>query len=363
VGFLARSRDRLRLRAALRNVKKKPTPQALCELVQGHLRLDDLEAAHQYSSWGLKRFPQSDLVHELHRIVARERAQFGLQEARRFLQEDRSPENFLSIARFALQLRDGVTAIQALEQCLGEHPTNLAALLGLAEMCERRYLRDLVAADAEHTVELLQRGSQLDQTNPDWRLRLARFYNRLGALGLARTEANEAFARNPNSSRIREFLRKLPAEREGDQEDLETHLRMVEERGFLEGFGEETLKSQRELERVRLHMDQMAEEIGASRSVVLLREGEAYDSQGSVARDSFVGVANSMLHSAQRIGRNCGMGPMRGATLETAGGSVVLRAGFRSTVAVLLGEDVSVRGSQEALGRLLSGAAQEGGAS
>ena len=355
VGFFAKSRDKFRLRSALKRLKKSPSPQALCELVQCHVKLSELDAAHEYTTWGLKRFPGSALVQEMHRIVVRERAYVGMNEVREEVRKDPTPEGYLKLARFSLQARDGTAAISALEECVRRFPTSVPAIHALADMKERRYLRDLSSADGRAVVKLLSDAWTLDGRNLEWQMKLARFYQKLDALHLARQAAEHARQRKPKSRTVREFLSYLPEAPADQEDDLERILREIEERGYLPGFGEEAIRVQMELDRLRKGLNKTQKKIGATRALVLVRDGEAYNARGMVASDAFVRLSNNLLRSTHRTCRRSGLGPLRGATLETDGGSVLIRRGYRATVACMTPTDSSIKGSQEELGQFLAG--------
>lgn len=354
MGFLERSRDRLKLKARERGFKKNPSPQTLGEVIQAHVRMGNLDQAVEFSTWGVRRFPGSPILRELHRVVMREKVTKGLEESRREIEANPSEEGYLQLARLAVQSRDGATAIQALDRCVEQFPECLAALSGLAEIKERRFLRDLGPSDARSVIHSLRTGWRLEPANGGWPFKLAQFYERVGALQAARKVGESALQVAPDSEEVQRFLKALPVASDGE-EDLEEILAGIEEQGYLPGQGEDAIRVQREVDRIRQGMGQLRNQLGAQRLVVISADGDAFDDTGAIPLDSFVRLTTNLMKSSHRTGRRAGLGPLRGATLETAGGTLVLRRGYRSTVACLLPKETSIKGSQEALGKLLVG--------
>src|SRR5262245_20341171 len=186
MGFFARSKDWLKLRSKQAQLKKSPDPVILCELVQCHLRLGELDEALEHINWGLKRFPDSDVVQETQRIVVRERARTGIQTISKELQNNPTAEAYLKLAQFAVQLRDSDSAGKALRECIKRFPECAPAYALLAELHERRFARDLAAADGMAILGFAQKACRLDPTDIETQIRLARFLSTIGADYLAR---------------------------------------------------------------------------------------------------------------------------------------------------------------------------------
>ncbi len=358
MGFLAKSRDWLKLRAKQAQVKKSPDPIVLSELVQCLLRLKDLDAAYEHVSWGMKRFPDSDVVQETHRIVVREKARLGVQQATKEIQESPSPMGFMRLAKSALQLRDGETAGKALRECVRRFPDCGPAHSLLAEIHERRFLRDLAVSDGMAVISFAQKACRLDPTDVDTQLRLARFLGMIGAVSMARKLATAILARDSRRSDARELVDSLPDNPPAQKPDeIGEMLARIEEDGRLPGDGSEEYRIQREVGKLCRGIREVKEKLRARRSIVLNPECEAFDDLGPLGVDAFVDLSANLSQSAQLLCRRTELGPLRGVTLEGAGGSLVVRRGFRCVVGCLLPRDGTILGSQESLRVLVEAAA------
>ena len=346
---------------ALRNkqnrFRKEQTPSVFCELVQCHLRLGDYDTAYQQSVWGLRRFPDSEIVQEMAQITQRAVAGKAMQQARQQIKQKPTPDGYQKLAKYALQVSDGATAMEAQRECLQRFPTYAPAHARLAQLCERRFMRDLAFADGCDVVNHYRKACKLEPSDEDSSIRLIRFYAKIGAFGTAREFALLQTDQLPESTELQTICEKLDNAPAGDSdEDVFLILRRIEEDGRLPGDGQDQRRMQREVMRIRSGLPNLVSELGASRAAIVDNEGEAWDERGSARADAFVNMTGNLSRSAHLATRRAGLGALRGVTLESSGGSLVLRRGARSAVSCLLPAGQSILGSQEALNHLVMGA-------
>ena len=68
-------------------------------------------------------------------------------------------------------------------------------------------------------------------------------------------------------------------------------------------------------------------EIGAHRAAVVDADGDAWDDAGNVSTDALVTITTNLSRTAHITTRRSGLGALRGVTLESSGGALVLRRG------------------------------------
>ncbi len=354
MGFFAQTRDRLALRSKQNAFRKRPSAELLGDLVKCQLRLGDYEAAHRYTVWGRRLFPDSPVVDQMYRIAARARAEKGMQDARRDVKAKPTPGGFQRLAQYAIEISDGVTAMAALRECIQRFPTCAPAYTSLADLCERRYLRDLSRVDGREVLQLYQKACKLDAKDQQAPLRLAQFYVKIGALEKGRSTVEEVLQRDRQCEEAHVLLQRIAAS-DGSEDDVEDLLRQIEEEGRLPGNDQDTRRMRREVSRLCRGLKGAQEELGANRILVVDADGQPWDDQGPVASDAFVGLLANLSSSAQMTTRRVGLGPLRGVTLESGAGSIVVRRGTRALVGASLKPDESILGSQERLSELIGG--------
>lgn len=363
MSFLSQTKDRLTLEMKKLRLRKNPTPGVISEVVQCCIRLRRFEEACKIAQEGLREFPKAVLLQEIYRIAVRELARDEVKHARKEAREKPSPAAFLRLAKNAIQILDAATAVEALAECIKRYPECAPAHAALGDVYERRYARDLLAVDGRRVIDLLETARRLDPTDLGSQLRLARFLARIGAYALSRKNAEELIHRDSSMDEVRDLLATLPEGGEPeDAEALADILQHIEEAGKMPRDRQDATRTRREVSRLSRGLPKVRERIKAPRAIVVDVNGDAWDEQGTIGVDAMVSMALAMSRSANITTRRSGLGPLRGATLESSGGSLVLRRGYRCTVAALLAAEESIRGTQDALARLLAGAGSgEGG--
>lgn len=235
MGFLAISKERLRLSRMRRELEAEPRAQGIVELARAYLGLGDEASAAEVIGLGLQRFPESD---ELARL--RLHADAGRSEQR--LRAAKELVRARPCAQSSLMLADAYRALGRMDQCaatlrdlLERFGPNGTALAQLGEIRYRRFLANLAMADGQAAESLLSRAIESDPEALKPRYLLAELYCRIGAAVRCRSLLTRLMAVAPEHERGKDLLRfageraPAPAAGAGD-EDVFTLLGEVEER-------------------------------------------------------------------------------------------------------------------------------------
>lgn len=361
MSFFSNTKDRISLEMKRLRLRTNPNPSLLSEVVQACMRLKKYEDAAHLAQDGMRQFPDSIIVQEVFRVAQRELARSEVQQAQEEVRKHATPQAYLRLAKNALQILDGVTAVEALQQCLARFPDCAPAHAALSEVFERRHQRDLLASDGRKVLDHMERAQKLDPSDLTVPTRKAHFLAKIGAFGRARVTAEQVVAQDPTIEGIRDLVASLPARRAPeDDEILEDLLVRIEEVGKFPRDQDDATRMRRELTRLCKGLSAMRTSIASERALVIDANGDAWDEQGALSVDAMVNITSNLARTANLATRHCGLGPLRGATLEATNGALALRRGFRCTVGSLLPSGASIRGSQEALAKLLQGAGAAG---
>ncbi|MFO0984875.1 MAG: tetratricopeptide repeat protein [Planctomycetota bacterium] len=354
MGWFKRIGDQLLAHRRKAAFDKDPSAENLVRLVQLLLSMGEPTEAHRFTCLGIKSFPHDELVHELHRIATQQRARKGVEQARAEIESSPSRRAYLKLARDSLTLRDSDTARKALEECVQRYPDCAAAYAGLAQLHERLFLWDLAADDGHRLIRYATEAQRLNPSDPDPTFHLALFYERIGALGHARKAAEHVQELDRSHSSARAFLERLPPAPAAEDESMVSLLQQIEEHGRLPGGDmSERHRIARELARYRTSLAELRQSLDGARCIVVGPEGEAWDDAGPAEPDALVSLVHGLTRTTQLATRRVGLGPMRAITLETAGGTVLLRRGSRGTISCLLPKGTVARGIQQLLKRVM----------
>ncbi|MEW6745365.1 MAG: hypothetical protein AB1486_21650 [Planctomycetota bacterium] len=247
-----------------------------------------------------------------------------------------SPRPYFEKARDALESHDDETALHLMHECTERFPKCAPAYSLMANIHERRFLRELHASDARLVVRYLRAACSLDEANRNLRARFERF---LDLIGVEPHPGRPGSAGGP------------PAP---DDEEVDERLLQIEEAGSLPGdYGEEAGRIRRERDRLRRCLGEVTRAFSPQRAAVLDTLGGAWDETQRLEEDVFVRLAAGLLRASQIATRRMGLGAFRGATLESAGGSLMVRRGTRNAVVALLPRIVSTYRCQERLHSLM----------
>ncbi len=380
MGFLARSRDRLLLPRKVARWQKEPSPTALCDVVQTLLRLDEIAKAWTIAREGYARFKEHELVREVWRSAGRAHAEQGLELARAELRTRPSAAAYLRLARFSVLLRDGASAMTALEECLRRFPTAAAAHAALAELLEQRWLRDLAAADGRAVLLHLRKAWRLDGADGARPLRLASFLARAGAPRAALEVVDELLQLHATNAAARTLRASLvqriavvaahpardadgavgrsdsePVDDSDQAEDVDALLRQIEESGRLDGDAGDAARVARESERLRAFLPALRQRTGCEKALVVEPKGQAWDESGALGAGPLTLLAANLARSAQFTARRSDLGRLASVALETTGGALLIERAQRCSVAVLLDQPEEVARARRGLEELVAG--------
>jgi tetratricopeptide (TPR) repeat protein len=355
MGWFQKSRDKLVAYRRRSAYEKHPSAETLTQLIQCLLSMGDYAEAYRYSSIGIKSYIQNELIRELHRISTQQRAKEGIEQARKEILTNPSRHSYLKLARDSLTLRDSESARKALEECLVRYPDCAPAFVGLAQIHEKLFLWDLAAEDGNQVIRYATEARRLNPSDVEPVFHLAQFFARIGAIAHARRTAERVLKIDRAHAGARSLLELLAREPDDAEEvDIATLLQQIEEKGRLPGDEvSERDRIQREIARYRAGLAELRDALPGSRCTVLGPDGEAWEESGLVDHDALISLAHGLTSTTHLTTRRAGLGPMRAITLESDGGAVVMRRGFRGTVACLLPRGAPLRGSQQTLKRVM----------
>jgi tetratricopeptide (TPR) repeat protein len=364
MGWFQRGRDKLVAYRRRSAYEKHPSAETLTQLIQCLLSMGDYAEAHRFSSLGVKTYIQNELIRELHRISTQQRAREGIEQARKEILTNPTRHSYLKLARDSLTLRDSETARKALEECVARYPDCAPAFIGLAQIHEKLFLWDLAAEDGHQVIRYANEARRLSPSEVEPVFHVAQFFARIGATTHARRTAERVLKLDRGHAGARTLIELLAKEPENAEEvDLNILLQQIEEKGRLPGDEvSERERIQREISRYRAGLPELRESLPGSRCTVLGPDGEAWEESGLVDHDALISLAHGLTSTTHLTTRRAGLGPMRAITLESDAGAVVMRRGFRGTVACLLPRGAPLRGSQQTLKRVMqSGSAESVG--
>lgn len=234
MGFLTKSRERLRLRSLRHKVIETQSLPLLIELLKSYIAIGDAQDALEMSEWGLKLFPDSQAVREIHHFSSREHDSEVRKRAPEQSQPKVGPEPLLDLARTQLAGGKDEDAERTLERCVAEFPEHAKAHAELGEIAAQRFRADLCSSDALRSIQCYERAIAADPRDGRTKFALAALLVRIGALARARELLKgiiEHDREHAVAASLLDAMGRMTSEEEG--ETLESLLVKIEQRGQL----------------------------------------------------------------------------------------------------------------------------------
>lgn len=204
------------------------------ELLKSYIAMGDLEDARELSEWGLKHFPDSDAVRDVHRFASSERTS----EIRKRTQDPREakigPEPRVDLAHAYRNAGKDDEAARTLQDCVARFPHYGRAHAELAEIYSHWFRTDLCSSDAIAAIRHYQEAIAADATDTRTHFALAVLFLRIGALSKARELLKQVVIHDNVHAVAASLLEVVSRMAENaDEESVETLLVKIEERGQL----------------------------------------------------------------------------------------------------------------------------------
>jgi tetratricopeptide (TPR) repeat protein len=234
VGFLSNTRERLRLRTLRHKLLEEPSLHHLMELLKSYIALGDLEEARELSEWGLKQFPDSDAVRDVHRFASHERTSEIRKRTQDPAEREVGPEPRLDLARAYRTAGKDEEAARTLEDCVTRFPHYGRAHAELAEIYSQWFRSDLCSTDAIAAIRHYEEVIAADSADTRTCFAFAVLYLRIGALSRAKELLKQVVVHDSVHAVAASLLDVVSRMAENaEEEPIETLLVKIEERGQL----------------------------------------------------------------------------------------------------------------------------------
>lgn len=345
---LKRWRDIARLRG---RAKDDPSPATLAELAGRLIAFGEIDEALRTAEEGLRRFPDSERLAQVRLFAKKGRLSGQIRQLREDLVRRPSPAAYGQLAQIYRELGSHDEALEIASQCAERFPLNEGPHLVQGEIRVERFLRDQVARDAFTAADALQRVVRLNAHSVRGHLLLAELYHVVGALTSCRAHLRLALSANPQARDVQEFLAKLGAAGEAEEEDFRDLVRRVEETGLfanppgrvpgalVEGAANEGRdRAQVDVESLRARVAELAGHAGVRNTVVLDREGAVLTDASvpeGLSRRQFSELVRSVAATADDASRRMDTGALVRAEIEGPAGNVTVARVRTLTIGVL----------------------------
>ncbi len=369
MGFLARSRERIRLSRLRRRLASEPRPHAIAELARAYLGLGEAGLAAEVLHSGLSQFPASTELARVQLLAASEEGLHRLRAAKELVQ--RSP-----CVQFSLELADAYRSLgrheqyaQVLREALERYGENGTVLAQLGEVRLRRFLESTAAADALAAEGLLLRALKVEPEALKPRFLLAELYYRVGGVQHAREQIERLLAAAPaheRAARLRDALDREAAAAAAGIEDFRSLLAEVEERmrllhGRLPWEEEPAAQDAAAPERAPFaepgaEAAALARASGAERVLLIDERGAAW---GAARDGAFDATVRDLAALCQRAARGMELGVPASLVVEGETGAFVLEMKRGALAGLVLparaGAGTAAVAARDSLERLVRG--------
>lgn len=200
---LKRSRELARLR---RRVRREPTPGSFGDLAERYIALGQTDDALRVAEKGLHVFPNSERLAQVRLFAKKKRLTGQIRRLRDDILRRPSPVAYTQLAEIYRELGSDDDALAMARECAERFPLNENPYLIEGEIRLERFLRDLIARDAELAEQALSKVVRLNAHNVRAHTLLAELFHVVGAMSECRKHLRSVLTIMPTARDVQTYL-------------------------------------------------------------------------------------------------------------------------------------------------------------
>lgn len=350
------------------------TPLTFASLAERYIAGGEPDRAYETAKKGAELFPDSERVLSTFHNIAKGRFQSKILDLQKQITEKPSAMAYGVLADlYYRELGDRDRALEIAREGIVAYPDkeDLHLMNGMIRF--DRFHEDYLAYDAARTFEHLERAVTLNPQNYKALRLLASLCAEVGAYGRAEKHLNALLRVAPEDENGRALLSKVKGLVKEPEDDMETLLQSVEDRGDLSEQSRALFPAKQstrfsglppaELERrMKEELGVLQQTEGVSAAVVLNHTGAAVCGfvPPEIAQPLLAEVMHSLHEMAEDVSKRMDIGAFSGGAIEMPGGNVLLVEIRRYVLAVMTSASAKSSAVQAAVEKYLDAVLRTG---